>query len=100
MWSLSPSDATFEAFLRSVAPPLPSKGGKKDRLRNIAPNDAAVALWVKAGQATVLLGSDLEGKGWAAVVASGSRPKAVKLDSDTHNFGLHGRGSSAVLMLA
>ena len=90
IWSLSPSDATFEAFLRSVAPPLPSKGGKKDRLRNIAPNDAAVALWVKAGQATVLLGSDLEGKGWTAVVASGSRPMGL---ASVFKVPHHGSGS-------
>jgi len=72
--SLSPDDSTFADFLRSIAGWLPGSGQTKTRLPTLSPNAVAVALWITAGDVTVLLGADLEKRGWISILQSDVRP--------------------------
>ena len=74
IWSLSPDDEAFQGFLQSVAPRIPGGRQSKQRVPTLSPNEAAVALWVDAGNFSVLLGSDLARQGWKRILASGERP--------------------------
>ena len=75
LWSLSPDDEAFQGFLQSVAPRIPGAGQSKHRIPTLSPNEAAVSLWVNAGNFSVLLGSDLARQGWKRILASGERPE-------------------------
>ena len=75
IWSLSPNDANFLTFLRNVGKLLPKEGESKRRIPSISPNDVAVALWIKVADVVVLLGSDLEKRGWVEVLQSKTRPE-------------------------
>ena len=74
VWSLSPSDAAFQDFLRVIGDLVPREGQAKTRIRDLSPNDVAVALWVEVGDVAVLLGSDLEGSSWEVILQSAERP--------------------------
>ena len=74
VWSLSPSDSSFETFLASVGEMLPAQGATTTRVPDLRPNDIAVALWIRVGDAAALLGSDLERKGWFEILRSTARP--------------------------
>ena len=74
VWSLSPSDAAFQRFLASIGGLLPHAGRTKNRIPGLSPNEAAVALWVETGDTAVLLGSDLEKRGWIEILESEARP--------------------------
>ena len=74
LWSLSPGDDVFQRFLRSVERMIPNLGETKTRIRSIAPNEASVAIWVDAGEFALLLGADLEKRGWKAVLQDTARP--------------------------
>ena len=74
IWSLSPNDANFLDFLRTISGLLPKEGESKRRIRSISPNDVAVILWIKVGDVAVLLGSDLEKRGWVEILQSATRP--------------------------
>jgi Metallo-beta-lactamase superfamily len=79
MWALSPSDGSVQRALEALRtlvedPELPNR-----RVPSVRPNDASVALWCQIGDATLLLGADLEDTsdpktGWRAVVASEEKP--------------------------
>lgn len=76
--ALSPSPATMTRALAEIGRLLPNAGTLKRRAPTHLANDVAVALWVEMGQATALLGADLERgtqelTGWSAVVASTTR---------------------------
>ena len=75
IWSLSPSDAVFERFIRSIGALMPAEGTDKGRIRDLSPNDVAVALWVAADGFSLLLGSDLEKNNWVAILKDTSRPQ-------------------------
>ena len=77
IWSLSPGDATFERFLRVIGGLRPSAGQAKRRLRDLSPNEIAVALWIVVDDVAVLLGSDLEKRGWVEILRSAERPKGA-----------------------
>lgn len=66
--ALSPDDANFINFLRTMGSLLSGPGKTRIRIPSLSPNDVSVALWVKVGEVTVLLGSDLEKRGWTAVL--------------------------------
>ena len=53
---------------------LPGMNRTKRRARSLSPNDVAVVLWVRVGDITVLLGSDLERRGWVRILQSRERP--------------------------
>ena len=74
VWSLSPSDAAFQGFLASIGRLLPCAGRAKNRIPSLSPNDTAIALWVETGDTAVLLGSDLEKRGWIEILESEARP--------------------------
>ena len=75
--SLSPNDANFLTFLRNVGNLLPKEGESKRRISSISPNDVAVVLWIKADDLVVLLGSDLEKRGWVEILQSTTRPAGM-----------------------
>lgn len=66
--ALSPDDASSIHFLRTIGQPLPGSGKVRIRIPTLSPNDVAVALRVKVEDVAVLLGSDLEKRGWTAVL--------------------------------
>ncbi len=74
LWSLSPSDAAFQKFVQSVSESTPRKGEGKKRITAPTPNEAAVALWIDAGEFALLLGADLEKRGWQAILRNQERP--------------------------
>src|SRR5262249_25629463 len=81
---LSPSDEELQRFLASIAAliPTPIPPVTKSRLPNPGQNDLSVVTWIKIGTIQILLGADLEehgvrGRGWTAVLASGTRPPGV-----------------------
>lgn len=74
IWSLSPDDAVFIDFLKSLDSCSPREGQTKIRLPSLSPNTVAVALWVCVDDIVVLLGSDLEKRGWAYILQQKARP--------------------------
>ena len=74
IWSLSPSDAAFQSFLKSVGALFPREGQAKTRIPSITPNDFSVVLWIKIEDVVVLLGSDLGKAGWIEILDSQERP--------------------------
>ena len=50
------------------------RGETKRRIPELSPNDIAVALWIEVGDVAVLLGSDLERRGWVEILQSSARP--------------------------
>lgn len=76
VWSLSPSDACSERFLKFISLNMPTQGITKARAPSIKENETAVAILIKYGENAVLLGADLEEthKGWTAIVSSEAKP--------------------------
>ena len=68
IWSLSPSDRAFNAFLQQVRALVPREHEARRRIPPLAPNDAAVVLLVSVRDTTILLGSDLERRGWLEIL--------------------------------
>ena len=74
IWSLSPRDAEYVRFLKSVGNLFPSAGQTKIRIPDVSPNDVAIVLWIRIEGIVVLLGSDLEKSGWVAILKDETRP--------------------------
>lgn len=74
VWSLSPSDAAFENFLKSVGSLFPNAGQTKVWTPSVSPNDVSVVLWVGVDDIAVLLGADMEKRGWVEILQSKGRP--------------------------
>lgn len=79
VWALSPSDKAITQAFQSIGQLLESGGSPKRRIPAPERNHGAVAILLKLGNMSVLLGSDLEttdahDTGWAAVLASPNRP--------------------------
>ena len=66
--SLSPNSAVFQDFLKSVGNLFPREGQTKTRVPTLSPNKVAVALWIAFEEGAVLLGSDLERRGWIEIL--------------------------------
>ncbi len=71
--ALSPSSAAYLASLAKFSEELPEEGQRRSAVPSVGPNDLAVVLSVKIGEALVLLGADLEelgeaGVGWRAII--------------------------------
>ncbi len=76
--AVSPSSATVTHAMADVASKIMTTGGVR-RFRHPAPNDLSVAVHVRVGGLSLLLGSDLENTddaafGWKAVLVSPSLP--------------------------
>lgn len=74
VWSLSPDDSVFQAFLESIGALLPKPRQTRIRARSLSPNEVAVTLWIQLGDVAVVLGSDLERRGWTRILQSNERP--------------------------
>ena len=74
VWALAPADGAFTHFLRQIGRLIPKAGQKERRIRSLSPNDVAVVLWIAVGDIAVLLGSDMEQRGWSAIVEDAARP--------------------------
>lgn len=82
LFSLSPSNKMVLLALSEIASSLPASGKPKKRVSVKNPNHVSVALHLKSGEHSVLLGSDLEEHsdpqgGWSAIVASTTRPTSA-----------------------
>ena len=75
IWSLSPHNDEFVRFLRSIGTLFPGEGQTKTRIPDVSPNHVAVVLWMQVHDIVVLLGADLESKGWVRIVESQGRPE-------------------------
>lgn len=91
IWSLSPDSAVFEDFLRSIGRWAPVERQTKTRFPDPSPNEAAVALWVGTGDAALLLGADLERRGWTSILQSDERPSGV---ASVFKIPHHGSGNA------
>ncbi len=74
VWSLSPDDGAVAGFLKTIGSLLPGEGEGKTRVPDQSPNEVAIVLWVRVADVVVLLGSDLEKRGWIEILRSGARP--------------------------
>ena len=74
MWSLSPSDEAYERFLRQLGSLLPDELEPKRRVPPLTPNDAAVVLLIKIDETAILLGADLERRGWLEILDGSALP--------------------------
>ena len=74
VWSLAPADDAYVDFLKELGRLLPKVGQAKTRIRSLSPNDVAVVIWIVIGDIAILLGSDLEQRGWSTIVQDSARP--------------------------
>lgn len=74
VWSLSPDDAAYTNFLQRVGLLVPHLGETKRRVAKVSPNDVSVVLRIDAGTVRVLLGGDLERRGWIGIIDEMDRP--------------------------
>ena len=74
IYSLSPTDDAFVHFMRAIGGLLPKAGQAETRIRSLSPNEVAVVLWVEVGDIVVLLGSDLDRRGWVKILQDDARP--------------------------
>lgn len=93
VWALSPSSQTQTRSLLDIAELLPKPGEQRRAVVNVEPNDTALVISVRFGQAQAVLGSDLEsgtspGTGWSAVLTTTARPAAP-----VHTFKVPHHGS-------
>lgn len=77
VWALSPDDASLVHFLQSVGDLLPGEGDLKRHVPDPSPNNISVTLWIQAGGFAVLLGADLERRGWITILQNTGRPPGV-----------------------
>lgn len=76
--ALSPSDAEFEIFLRTIGAASPTHKEAKRSAPSTSPNLTSVVLHIQFDSTSVLLCADMEvhndqSRGWGAVVAEGMR---------------------------
>ena len=74
IWSLSPSDEEFDAFIQEIGYLLPEERKTKRRISALTPNRVAVVLLVKIDDIVILLGADLENPGWLKILNAHERP--------------------------
>ena len=72
--SLSPGNNVQSKFLASILNLFPTVGKINKKIPNLVPNEVAVVLWIECGSCTVLLGSDLEKRGWVNILENKERP--------------------------
>ena len=72
--SLSPGDEVFQRFLTSVGRLIPDQGEDKTRIRSLSPNEVSVALWIDVQEFSLLLGADLEKRGWVTILEGEAHP--------------------------
>jgi hypothetical protein len=73
LFSLTPSDAVIESFLKQMASSLPTAGEPQLRAKDLKPNEVSVVLSAQFPNGGALLGADLEelpGRGWSNILAT------------------------------
>ena len=75
IWTLSPHNDEVVRFLESIGTLFPKVGETTRRVGDVSPNQVAVVLWIKIHDAVILLGADLERRGWVKLVESQGRPQ-------------------------
>ena len=68
IWSLSPSDRAYQTFLQQIGQLVPREYEAKRRISPLTRNNAAVVVLVCIGDVAILLGADLDRRGWLAVL--------------------------------
>ena len=74
VWALSPFDKEVDSFLQGIDRLRPQERETKRRTPTLTPNKVAVVLLIKIGNTAVLLGADLEGRGWLEILDAPERP--------------------------
>lgn len=74
IWSLSPFDKEFGLFLQEIDSLQPQERETKRRTHTLMPNKIAVVLLIKIEDVVILLGSDLDGRGWLEILDAHERP--------------------------
>lgn len=74
VWSLSPCDREVDSFLQGIDRLRPHERETKKRTPTLTPNEVAVVLLIEIGSTAVLLGSDLERRGWLEILDTSGRP--------------------------
>ena len=79
IWALSPSGSSVGLAVSSFSSLIPQEGKPKRAVPRPKRNPSSVVVWVRVGEAVVLLGADLErsadeSRGWRAIVGSSGRP--------------------------
>lgn len=74
IWSLSPSDRAYETFLGGVGQLLPGELETEGRIPSLRPNDASVVLLIKVDETALMLGADLERRGWLEILEDNQNP--------------------------
>jgi beta-lactamase superfamily II metal-dependent hydrolase len=95
-WALSPSDESITRSLQAFERLLAQQTGTKRIITAPRPNDATCVLWIRVGNASILLGGDLEetgspGTGWTAILDSLNRPQTR---AEVFKVPHHGSGDS------
>jgi beta-lactamase superfamily II metal-dependent hydrolase len=92
--ALSPSDQAITRALEVLSNNHLHAMGERSRRSKLNPNEASIALWVRAGGVNLLLGADLlsgpVGCGWRAVLESFAPPEPATLYKAAH----HGSSTS------
>ena len=91
IWSLSPHNAEFVRFLRSIGTLFPREGQTNFRVPDVSPNHLAVVLWVQVHDVAVLLGADLERAGWVQILDS---PGRIQTGATAFKIPHHGAASA------
>lgn len=72
--ALSPGDDEFSEFVRSSGPHDAAGATGQAIGTRLTPNRLSVVLWIQWQDVSVLLGGDLEKRGWRAILQSGYQP--------------------------
>ena len=74
IFALSPSHRAFQQFLRTIGRLIPGLRETKTRVPTFSPNDISIATWIRVDNIVILLGADLERRGWTEVLENRGRP--------------------------
>ncbi len=96
VWALSPSADAVTRSKRGLAKLLPQIGQSKRAVADLPANDLAVALLVRSGAVSLLLGSDLEHSGWKIIMESPVRPPALSQTFKVPHHGSEGADHAGV----
>lgn len=74
--ALSPADDAYFQFLKEIDRLMPA-GHAETRIRSLSPNEVSVVLRVEVSDIAVLLGSDLDQRGWLKIIQDRTRPRGT-----------------------
>jgi hypothetical protein len=77
LWTLSPSSEEYENFLTWLAGEMPKVRETRRVAVSQIRNDLSVVAHISVGDVVMLIGGDLEHRGWSALIAGTGRPTQV-----------------------